>query len=375
MVDVALIGVGKMGLSHLSMVRAHPDVTVTGVCDSAAYVLDVLGKYTGLPTFTDVTTMLDSVHVDAIVIATPTASHASLVRDALDRGLHVFCEKPLSLSGPDSTELAQLAADLDRVTGVGYHNRHVGAFREVKKLLDAGAIGRVTHALAESYGPVVLKPKGSTWRSRRSSGGGCLYDYAAHPLDLLAWYFGEAESAGGSVINSIFSAETDDEVYSLLRFRENISAHLSVNWSDESQRKMTTKISVWGTAGRIVADRQECQVFLRDTAPAVPGYDRGWNVRYTTELTEPVWFYLRGEEYSAQLDEFIRAVDSAVRTGSAAPTVNSFATAAVTDRVIDMIERDASGAPAAEATPRPVAERSAPARRRLFGRRSERAAS
>ncbi len=77
------------------------------------------------------------------------------------------------------------------VTQVGYHNRFVGAFREVKRLLDAGAIGTVTHVLAEAYGPVVLKAKGSTWRSRRAEGGGCLYDYAAHPLNLLTWYFGE----------------------------------------------------------------------------------------------------------------------------------------------------------------------------------------
>ena len=71
---------------------------------------------------------------------------------------------------------------------------------------------------------------------------------------------------------------------------------------------MTTRITIWGTAGRIYADRQECQVYLRDTAPIPDGYEQGWNVRYTTELTEPVWFYLRGEEYSAQVDHFVDRV-------------------------------------------------------------------
>ena len=53
------------------------------------------------------------------------------------------------------------------MTQVGYHNRFVGPFAEVKRLLDARAIGNVTHVLGEAYGPVVLKAKGGTWRSRR----------------------------------------------------------------------------------------------------------------------------------------------------------------------------------------------------------------
>ena len=156
------------------------------------------------------------------------------------------------------------------MTQVGYHNRFVGSFREVKRLLDAGAIGTVTHVLGEAYGPVVLKPKGGTWRSRKDEGGGCLYDYAAHPLNLLNWYFGEPTGVGGTVLKLVFSRETDDEVFSTLYFDGGDRRSVSVNWSDESHRKMTTRITVWGTAGRIYADRQECQVYLRDTA-ADPG--------------------------------------------------------------------------------------------------------
>ena len=107
---------------------------------------------------------------------------------ALDRGLHVFCEKPLCLDPAESAELTTLADSKRLVTQVGYHNRYVGAFAEVKRLLDLGAIGRVSHLLAEAYGPVVLKPQGATWRSQKGQGGGSLYDYAAHPLNLLNWY-------------------------------------------------------------------------------------------------------------------------------------------------------------------------------------------
>jgi predicted dehydrogenase len=334
---LAVIGLGKMGLSHHAIVNAHPDVDLRAVCDASGYVLSVLGKYTGVPTYTDYAKVLRDVELDAVLIATPSRTHASMVRAALDHGLHVFCEKPFTLDPRDARTLHDLARERGLVTQVGYHNRYVGSFREVKRLVDAGAIGTVTHALGEAYGPVVLKTKGATWRSQRQEGGGCLYDYAAHPIDLLGWYLGEPVGVGGTVLNQVFSREIDDEVYTTLFFHEGRTAQVSVNWSDESHRKMTTRVTLWGTSGRIYADRQEIQVYLRDTAPPVDGYETGWNVRYTTELTDPVWYYLRGEEYSAQIDDFVRRA----RAGEVAGE-NGFASATVTDEVIAMMLQDAA---------------------------------
>lgn len=334
---LAVVGLGKMGLSHHSMVNAHPDVDLVAICDSTKFVLDVLGKYTGTPTYDDYYRMIEQVELDAVFIATPSKTHAAMVRAALDRGIHVFCEKPFTLAPHESAALADLAAEKGLVTQVGYHNRFVGAFGEVKRLLDVGAIGSVTHALGEAYGPVILKPQGGTWRSQRDAGGGCLYDYAAHPLDLLNWYLGEPSGVRGTILKPIFSRDLDDEVFSTLFYPDGRTAQLSVNWSDESQRKMTTRVTIWGTAGRIFADRQEIQVYLRDTAQIPPGYEAGWNVRYTTELTEPVWFYLRGEEYSAQIDAFVQRVRAGQTNGT-----NEFRSAAVADRVISMMLEDAA---------------------------------
>lgn len=352
MIRVGVVGLGKMGLSHLSMFNAHPDVEVAGICDSAGYMLGVLNKYTGMKTYADMDAMLADAALDAVVISTPSSMHASMVRTALERGVHVFCEKPFCLDPSDSAALTALAQEKGLVTQVGYHYRFVGAFAEVKRLLDLGAVGRVTHVLAEAYGPVVLKPQGGTWRSKKALGGGSLYDYAAHPLNLVNWYLGEASRAGGSVLNPVFSQETDDEVFSTLFFDPAtpggapVTAQLSVNWSDESQRKMTTKVTIWGTSGRISADRQEIQVFLRDSAPALEGYGPGWNVRYTTELTEEVWFYLRGEEYSAQVATFVDRVVRGEGHG-----VNSFAAAAATDRAIQLLVDDAASTARAPAGP------------------------
>lgn len=352
MINLAVVGLGKMGLSHLSMINAHPDVKVVGVCDATGYVLDVLTKYTGIATFKDLIRMLDETRPDAVIVATPTHLHSGMIREALRRGIHIFCEKPLVLDPMESLELAELAHQAGLVTQVGYHNRFVGTFGEVHRLLAQGALGTVTTALAEAYGPVVLKPAGRTWRSQRSTGGGCLYDYAAHPLNLLTWYLGAPEAVSGSSLTSIFSANIDDAVASTLHYPQG-SAQIIANWSDESQRKMTTRVTLWGTHGKIYADRQEIQVYLRDTAPPLEGYEPGWNVKYTTELMEAPWFYLRGEEYSAQLDAFVRRVHAGESSGQ-----NDFTSASVTDGIIAMISEDAGNAQGrlARATSAPAAE-------------------
>jgi predicted dehydrogenase len=356
---IAVVGLGKMGVSHLAIVNAHPELELAAVCDASGYVLGVLEKYTGVTTYSDYEAMLREQELDAVLIATPSRTHAGMVRAALERGLHVFCEKPFTLDPADAEALTALARERGVVTQVGYHNRFVGTFREVKRLLDAGAIGRVSHVTGEAYGPVVLKPKGGTWRSRKEEGGGALYDYAAHPIDLLNWYLGVPVGVGGTVLNPIFSREIDDEVHGTLFYPDGVTGRISVNWSDESYRKMTTRITVYGTAGRIFADRQECQVYLRDGARIPEGYAPGWNVRYTTELTEPVGFYLRGEEYSAQIDHFAARVKDGRVDG-----VNGFESAAVTDRVIAGMVADAENGPSALA---PAADAARATRRR--GRR------
>lgn len=367
MIRLAVVGLGKMGLSHHAIVNAHPGVELAAVCDATGYVLDVLNKYTGVRTYTDFDVMLRDVPLDGVVIATPSSMHARMVRAALERNLHVFCEKPFCLDPRDGEALALLAREKGVVNQVGYHYRFVGAFQEVKRLLDAGAIGRVTHVLAEAYGPVVLKPAGSTWRTKRTEGGGCLYDYAAHPLNLLNWYFGAPAGVGGTLLNKVFSADTEDEVFGTLYYADGTSAQLSVSWSDESYRKMTTKVTIWGTEGRIFADRQECQVYLRSGATRPAGYEEGWNVRYTTELTAPVWFYLRGEEYSAQIDHFVHCIAE----NRADANCNSFADAATTDRTMAMMVADAQRGPSLTDV---VAPPDAPARKRarFFGRGSAR---
>lgn len=331
MTKIGIVGVGKMGLSHLSILNTHPGVQVVGLCDATGYVLDVLHKYTGLATYADYRALIDQARPDAVVIATPTRTHAEIARYALERGIHVFVEKPFCLSVEEGRELAALAERAGVVNQVGYHYRFVGAFEEVKRLVEARAIGEIHNFRVEAYGPVVLQPKGMTWRSSKNEGGGCLYDYASHAVNLITHLFGIPAGVGGTAMRSVFSKGVDDEVYATLYHADGLTGQVCINWSDDTHRKMSLRVEAWGRNGKINADRQECQLYVRD---------EGWKVSYTTGLTRPVRYYVRGEEYSAQLDYFIDCIERGEKRN-----VNSFAAALETDLVLDMLQRDATLGP------------------------------
>jgi len=126
MIRLAVVGLGKMGMSHHAMINMHPHVKVAAVCDGIGYVLDVLNKYTGVRTYTDFDKMLAEVELDAIIIATPSSMHSKMVKAALANGLHVFCEKPFCLDTQEGEAAMRAAAAKGLVNQVGYHYRFVG---------------------------------------------------------------------------------------------------------------------------------------------------------------------------------------------------------------------------------------------------------
>ena len=262
-VRIGVVGLGKMGLSHLAdRQRASGRRGRRRLRLAPATCSTSSAKYTGRRD-------LRRLRGDARRGASSTRSssrrrralHAAMVRDGARARASTSSARSRS---PRPGRLASSSPSSRRerglVTQVGYHNRFVGAFREVKRLLDAGAIGAVTHVARRGLrAGRAQAARAAPGAASAHEGGGCLYDYAAHPLNLLTWYFGRA--GGGrrhACCTSVFSRETDDEVHSTLLLRRRRAPRSSrSNWSDESHRKMTTKITLWGTDGRIFADRQE----------------------------------------------------------------------------------------------------------------------
>jgi len=336
MLKVALIGAGKMGISHLSILGASSEAEVAGVCDTSKMVNDFLTRYGNFNCFTDYKKMIDQVRPDAVFVAVPTKFHYPVIKDLLEKDIHVFAEKPFCLTVEQGKELVELANKKNLVTQVGYHNKFIGTFKEVKKLVDSGTLGDIYHFIGESYGPVVTRKKQDTWRSDPTEGGGCLLDYASHVIDLINDILSPVKASKGTLLKSIYSNHVEDAVYSLLELSSGLTGILSVNWSDDTYRKMSTSITISGTKGKIISDANELKVYLKgDNLPN--GYSKGWNVKYITELTDEVDFYLRGEEYSAQIDYFIKAA-----LKKAPNSINSFASAYNTDNAIAIIKKSSN---------------------------------
>ena len=330
-IRIGIVGAGKMGLSHFAIANALPDTAVVAVCDTSRYVNSVLNKYAGVQTFTRYQEMIDECRPDAVIIATPTSTHFECAKYALERDVHIFVEKPLTLSLAESRVLSELAVQRQRINQVGYHNRFIGTFQEAQRLVRAGALGKVSNIHGSAFGQVVVKEPNRTWRASKSEGGGCLHDYACHVIDLMNFLVGPPARVEGATLQTIFSQNVDDAVSAIFAYPGDASGILEANWSDDSYRKMTTTIIIHGTVGKLIVDRQELKLYLRE-GRRFEDYVEGWNMRYITGLQKPVDFYLRGEEYSAQLGAF----SEAIRTGNMVHE-NSFASSCETERVVDLI--------------------------------------
>jgi len=329
-----IIGLGKMGLSHAAIVSPHPSVDLVAVCDTSSLVLDGFRKFSKVSVYNDYIKMMDNETLDFVVIATPTRFHFKMVKYALEKGVHTFCEKPFSLTSFEGQELAILAEQKNLINQVGYHNHFIGTFRELKRLIDSSVLGDLVHFTGEAYGPVVTKEKGGTWRSDPGEGGGCLFDYASHVINLIQEIIGLPVKASGSQLKKIYSREVEDAVYSVLTLQNGLSGILSVNWSDETYRKMSTSLTVIGKKGKIICDATEIKIYLKD-ANSREALSKGWTIKYITDFAIPVNFYLRGEEYSAQIDNFVDCILKNKKS-----EINSFRKALLTDKVIELLISD-----------------------------------
>lgn len=330
----AIIGLGRMGLTHLAILNRHPCVATLSVVETSACFGKAIEKNLGVVCYRDMDELLAAGVPDFLVIATPTSSHYEIAKQALGRGVHMFIEKPLSTSASNSAELFQLATSQHVVVQVGYVNRFNEIFQAVRELIHSGEIGRPTHVSCEIRSPMVSKTTGASWRSKQSEGGGCLSDIASHGIDLMNFIVGAPTRIVGASLQSIVSSGVEDRVDVLLGYQR-FSGALHVNWSDPSCRKPAYRLNIDTEKGRIVADQHAYKVFRNNSTAR--GQAGAWNTVYITDIAQPVRMYVRGNEFTRQLDYFI---DSVIL--KRAETMSDLASAMEVDEIIEKV-RAAAG--------------------------------
>jgi len=310
-----IIGFGRMGLTHFSILNNHPHVKFVAICDSSSFMLKNLGKHLKVETFDDYRKMIDKMELDFVIIATPTILHAEAIKYAINNDVHIFVEKPFTLNPQEGREIMALVKEKQLVNQVGYVIRFSDVFMKVKEFLNAGVIGELLSFKVEMYGPTLLKSSKDSWRAKRESGGGCLYDFASHSVDMINYLMGPPKEVVGSVLKSIYSTNVEDAVYSTFIYPDNLSGVLMANWSDPSFRKPSFRMEIMGREGKIAADLHAIKLFLKEEREAKEeyGFTKGWNTLYVTDFGKPVRFYVRGGEFTSQLDYFIDCILNGVQ--------------------------------------------------------------
>ena len=306
---IGIIGFGRMGITHYSIINSHPDVTITAVVDTSSLVLSLLRKYiVDIHTYSDYNELFSEETLDGILICTPPIFHYPIAKKAAENGIHVFSEKPFTTKRELADELAKVFEQKYLVNQVGYVNRFNNIFQTVKELIQNGVIGNVIRFKSEMYSRTITQSEdGQTWRNSRENGGGAVFEVASHAIDLVNYIVGKPDKVTGSSLTQIFSKNIEDAVNATFLYKKGISGTLNVNWSGESYRKPTNKIEVFGSEGKILADQHSFKIYVKKKLPAFD-FHEGWNTRYITDVFKPVPFYVRGNEFTSQLYQFIECI-------------------------------------------------------------------
>jgi predicted dehydrogenase len=236
----------------------------------------------------------DTIYFDA----TLTNTRAANVRKAIERGKHVYCEKPLAMSTTESLELAALATRAGVKHGVVQDKLFLPGIRKVKQLVDSGFFGRILSVRGE-FGYWVFEgdwrpAQRPSWNYRKEDGGGIISDMFCHWRYLLDHTFGPVKSVQCIAATHIpsrvdeagrrYDATADDAAYGtfVLGGESDIIAQFNSSWTVRVYRDELLQLQVDGTHGSAIAGLRECRIQARTATPTPV-----WN----PDVRNPIDFY------------------------------------------------------------------------------------
>ncbi|MCK2022931.1 Gfo/Idh/MocA family oxidoreductase [Microbacterium sp. kSW2-24] len=276
-VRLGAIGAGWWATSnHFPLFAARDDVELVGVCGKGDGLEAVREKFGFGFATEDATELLDA-DIDAVVISTPHDLHHPLAAQALDRGLHVLCEKPMTLHADEAWDLAARAGRAGTVFLVPYGWNYKPFTVAAKRMLDAGAVGEIQYALCHMASPTrglfgtdpthMLErwnsdtaPDPTTWSSPEH-GGGYAHGQITHSSALLFWLTGlRAASVAGRAITA--GAPVDLFDAGVIRFEGGALGSLSGAATLADGDKYQVDIRLFGTEGVLMIDVERERVTL-----------------------------------------------------------------------------------------------------------------
>jgi myo-inositol 2-dehydrogenase / D-chiro-inositol 1-dehydrogenase len=250
-IGVAFLGVGRMGETHLRNLVGLNGVRVVAVADPNREAAE-RGKAISSAevALTEIEKAITYPGVEAVVIVTPTETHARLIELAVNAGKAVFSEKPIALDLSETTRVVRLAQERGASVQIGFMRRFDPGYARAKARIEAGELGKLEtfRALSRDTYPPSL--------NFLKSSGGLFLDMAVHDLDLARFLVGEVEEVqawGAVLIDDRFSQAGDvDTAMTLLRFENGVLGVTET--SRRSNWGYDIRTEVAGAIGKVIVE-------------------------------------------------------------------------------------------------------------------------
>jgi len=325
---VGIIGLGVMGRLHAENILAGKieNMTLKALCDADPARMDCFDA-PGMKKYADYRRLIASGDVDAVIIATPHYDHTSTGVAALEAGLHVLVEKPISVHKADCERLIAACRGGGQVFAAMFQQRTKAVYRKLKDLIDRGELGKINRInwiitdwfRTEAYYAM------SRWRATwAGEGGGVLLNQSPHQLDLWQWMFGMPDRVRAFChLGKYHDIEVEDEVTAYLEY-DNGATGVFITGTGEAPG--TNRLEIAAEQGRVIVEtdgisfkrnRVRCSEFAK-TAKEAFGSPEVWNVEipvteqrgeHNAVLRNFADAVLNGAELIAPAEEGIRSVE------------------------------------------------------------------
>jgi len=266
-VRLGIVGLGNMGKAHLSNIRAGkvPGLRVTALCESTGTLPELQD---GESPFSNVSEMIKSGKIDAILICTPHFSHTTIGIEALQSGLHVLVEKPISVHKADCERLIAAHTDKSKIFAAMFNMRTNACFKKVKDFIDSGEIGAVrrVHWEVTNWFRTNYYYATGGWRGTwKGEGGGVLMNQCPHNLDLFQWMFGMPQRVRGFCqFGRFHQIEVEDDVTAVLQYDNGTTATFVTSTGEAPGRNV---LEISAEQGRITVTDGAKIHFQRNRQP------------------------------------------------------------------------------------------------------------
>jgi myo-inositol 2-dehydrogenase/D-chiro-inositol 1-dehydrogenase len=293
-IRVGLFGTGRIGQVHAMSLATLEEATLTWVCDPFIEGAKRTAAEFGGRVTDDPAEVFASGEVDAVIVASPTATHVDLMEQSIDAGIPVLCEKPIDLEISRVDALRAKAAATDVPIALGFNKRFDRHFVELKRRVAANEIGTLEQLIITSRDP------GEPPAAYLPQSGGIFRDMTIHDLDMARYFIPDIVevSAQGANVFSEAIREADDFDSTVVTLRGSKDELVTIFNSRHSAFGYDQRLEAFGATGLLhVANKNDNLV-------------RHWSARSVEGIAPYQNFFLEryAEAYRLEVAEFLRGV-------------------------------------------------------------------